>query len=218
METWFRYLFLTTLLFVGCSINSVVSAQSADNLDDEVLIQPGVKRTDFDESKINTDDFELLFTFGFLSIEDFGVNSLLALKINYYVDENIFVQAAIGQSSGSETSYETLTGGAPLLTETERDLSYYNINLGYNLLPGEAFLGDQVAYNTALYITAGIGNTEFAGDERFTFNYGIGYRFLLSDTFTIYSDFRNNVFDIDTFGREKTSNNLEFTVGIGLIF
>lgn len=217
METWFRYLFLISLL-LGFSGNSVVFAQSADNQDDEVLIQPDVKRTDFDESKINTDDFELLFTFGFLSIEDFGVNSLLALKINYYVDENIFVQAAIGQSSGGETSYEILTGGAPLLTEDERDLSYYNINLGYNLLPGEAFLGDSVAYNTALYITAGIGNTDFAGDERFTFNYGVGYRFLLSDTFTIYSDFRNNVFDMDTFGREKTANNLEFTVGIGLIF
>ena len=70
----------------------------------------------------------------------------------------------------------------------------------------------------AFYVTIGIGNTDFAGDERFTFNYGVGYRFLLSDIFTIYSDFRNNVFDMDSFGTEKTTNNLEFTIGLGFIF
>ena len=217
METWFRHLFLITLIF-NLSLVNGAHAQTPEITDESVLIEPGVKRSDFDESKIDTDDFELILTFGYLSLEDFGVNALLAIKINYYVNEDIFVQATIGQSKGGETSYEILTSGAPLLTDSEREVSYYNVNLGYNLLPGEAFLGDQIAYNTALYLTVGIGNTDFAGDERYTFNYGAGYRFLLNDSFTIYTDFRNNVFDIDVFGTDKTTNNLEFTMGLGYIF
>lgn len=220
MEIRLRHIFLALMLVGSTAFSaSVMSAEndSAES-DQTALIQPEVERRQFDEADIDGDDFEIVFSFGYLSIEDFGVNSILVLKLNYYIDENMFVQLALAESEGGETSFETLSGGAPLLTDEERELSSYSINIGYNLLPGEAFLTDQTTYNTSFYLTAGIGSTEFAGDDQYTLNYGAGFRFLLNDYMTINTDFRNNLFDMDTFGENKGTNNLEFTLGIGLVF
>ncbi len=218
MENRFCSLFLTALL-LGCSFISL-SAYSANQktVENSVLIQPEVKRQSFKEAHINGDDFEVLFFMGYLSIEDFGVNPLLAFKLNYHVSEKIFVQITLAQSEGSETSYEVITQGAPLLTDAERELQYYSFNIGYNLLPGEAFMNKKTTFNTDFYLSAGIGNTEFAGSERFTLNYGAGYRFLINDGLSMATEFRNNVFDVDAFGFVKKTNNLEFTIGIGWFF
>ncbi|MDJ0831971.1 MAG: outer membrane beta-barrel domain-containing protein [Gammaproteobacteria bacterium] len=215
METRFRRILLTALML--CYSSLLVAQQPAAD-DDSVMIEPSIERIEFDEAQIDTEDLEILLMLGYLSIEDFGVNELLQFNLNYHVNESIFVQVSFGQSDGGETSYEIITQGAPLLTPSERELSYYNINIGYNLLPGEAFLGDQLAHNTAFYLSAGIGVTEFAGDDRFTINYGAGYRFLLNDATGIYTDFRNHVFDMDTFGENKATNNLAFTLGISWFF
>ncbi len=215
METRFRRLLLAVVLLC---YGMLASAQQPTPDDDSVMIEPSIERVEFDEAQIDTEDLEIQLMAGYLSIEDFGVNNLLQFNLNYHVNQAIFVQASLGQSEGSETSYEIISQGAPLLTPSERELSYYNITIGYNLLPGEAFLGDQLAYNTALYLSAGIGVTEFAGDDRYTINYGGGYRFLLNDVFGIYTDFRNHVFDMDTFGEKKATNNLAFTLGISWFF
>lgn len=214
MENWLRYLFLG--LVAGGLLNTAAAAQPA--ADEGALIQPEVERIQFDEAQINGDDFEIMLFAGYLSIEDFGVNPMLAAKFNYYVNESIFVQIALAKSTAGDTSYEILSGGAPLLTDSERELQSYAINIGYNLLPGEAFPTENKAFNTAFFISGGIGNTTFAGSDRFTWNYGAGLRFLLNDAFSLYSEFRNNVFDVDVFGVTKSTSNLEFTLGAGWFF
>ena len=218
METWFRNLFLTLLTLSSCVIsNSAVSAEKEID-ENSALIQPEIQRVAFDEAQIDGDDFEIMLALGYLSIEDFGVNPLLAAKLNYYVNESVFLQLTLAQSKGGETSYEVLTGGAPLLTDEERRLRYYTIDIGFNLLPGEAFLNEDTAYNNALYVSAGIGNTEFAGSDRFTINYGAGYRLLLNDALSLTLDFRNIVFDLDVFGENKVTNNLQLLIGVGWFF
>ncbi len=215
METRFRHLLLTGVLLLN---SSLLSAQQPALDDDSVMVEPSIQRVEFDEALIDTEDFELLLAIGYLSIEDFGVNPLVSFRFNYHVNEDIFVQFGLGLAEGSETSFEVLAGGAPLLTDDEREFTYYNINVGYNLFPGEAFLGDQIAHNTVFYLSGGVGSTNFGGDDRFTINFGAGYRFLLNDSMAIYTDFRNNVFDMDVFGSSKTTNNLEFTLGYSLFF
>ena len=177
-----------------------------------------MKRVDFDEAHIDSDDFEIMLFAGYLSIEDFGVNPILAAKLNYHVNESVFLQLTLARSNAGQTSYEILTGGAPLLTDDERKLSYYTIDVGYNVLPGEAFFNESTAFNTAFYVSGGIGNTEFAGSDRFTINYGAGYRVLLNDSFSLTVDFRNMVFDVDVFGENKVTNNLQFLIGAGWFF
>ncbi len=119
MENWFRHLFLGSLL-AGNMITALHAAEP--EAAQGGLIQPEIERRSFDEAQINGDDFEIMLFAGYLSIEDFGVNPILAFKLNYYVNESIFVQLALAKSTGSDTSYEILSGGAPLLTDTEREL------------------------------------------------------------------------------------------------
>lgn len=217
MENRIRSIFLITLALGLLTVFSSANAQESE-IDDTRMIEPDVERIEFNEAMIDTEDYEILIAAGYLSIEDFGVNPLLELRFNYHIDENFFVAIALGQTEGSDTSYEVLSGGAPILTDEERELQFYRINIGYNLLPGEAFWSNDTTFNTAFYISAGIGNTEFAGDDHYTINYGAGYRFLINDALGIYTDFRNNVFDSDVFGSQKATNNLEFTLGASWYF
>jgi outer membrane beta-barrel protein len=217
MEIRFRSLFLS-LLLIAFSNTLSAAEPGADSEQQSLLIQPDIQRQQFDEAMINADDFEIMLALGYLSIEDFGVNSLTVAKLGYHVNEDIFLQLSYGQSKAGTTSYEVLSAGAPILTDAERELTYYSINIGYNLLPGEAFLTESKTFNTAFYLSAGMGVTEFAGENRFTINYGTGYRFLLNDSWAMTVDFRNNQFDMNAFGENKATNNLEFTFGVSWIF
>ncbi len=186
--------------------------------DSNQVIQPAIFRRQIDVDEIDTEDFEIGAYTGLLSTEDFGVNLVVGIRVAYHITENIFTEAAYGISDTSETSYERLSGGAQLLTPEERRLTYYNISLGYNLLPGEAYLNDGLAFNTALYIIGGVGITKFAGDNRFTANFGAGYRFLASDWLAIHADVRDHIFEIDLLGVKKTTNNLEMHLGLTVFF
>ncbi|NNE64660.1 MAG: outer membrane beta-barrel domain-containing protein [Gammaproteobacteria bacterium] len=196
-------------------------AQSVEEIDEEAeqgLIQPQIERVEFDESLIDSEDFEISAYIGMLSIEDFGVNTVSGGKIAYHINESYFAQLVVGESEAGKTSFEVLSGGAPLLSGDERKLTFYQINLGYNLFPGEAFISESMTLNNALYLVLGLGNTEFAGDDRFTVNYGFGYRLLFMDAFSVNADLRNHVFDMDVFGDSIETNNVEFSLALGWYF
>ena len=180
------------------------------------VIDPEVERRKIKEPAIDREDFELGAFAGIMSIEDFGSDVVYGARLAYHVTEGFFVEAAVGQSEAGKTSFEVLSGGATLLDD--RKLTYYNLSLGYNILPGEVFIGEGRAFNTNLYLIAGLGSTRFADDDRFTVNFGAGYRFLLTDTLALHLDFRDHLFDIDLLGEEKTVHNLEATLGITVFF
>ena len=182
------------------------------------VIKPVIERRTIDIDKIDTEDFEIGVFTGLLSVEDFGTNLVVGARAAYHVTESVFFEAAYAKSDTSETSYERLSGGAQLLTAAERQLTYYNISLGYNLFPGETFIGKNWAFNTALYVIGGVGNTTFAGDDRFTINLGAGYRFLATDWLALHIDVRDHIFDIDLLGDTKTAHNLETHGGVTVFF
>ena len=182
------------------------------------VIQPEIFRRKIEIDEIDTEDFEVGAYVGVLSTEDFGANTVMGVRVAYHITENIFAEAAYGVSDTSETSYERLSGGAQLLTPEDRILTYYNVSFGYNLLPGEAYLSDGMAFNTSLYIIGGAGITRFAGDDRFTVNFGAGYRLLASDWLAVHADVRDHIFEIDLLGVKKTTNNLEMHLGFTIFF
>jgi len=182
------------------------------------VIDPQVERREIKEPAIDREDFEIGAYAGIMSIEDFGSNVSYGIRLAYHITEGFFMEATVGQSAGGLTSFEVLSGGARLITDSERRLTYYNLNVGYNILPGEVFFGEGRAYNTNLYLTAGLGSTTFAGDDRFTVNVGAGYRFLLNDSVALHLDFRDHLFDIDLLGEEKTAHNLEAHLGVTVFF
>ncbi|MDX2457137.1 MAG: outer membrane beta-barrel domain-containing protein [Gammaproteobacteria bacterium] len=199
----------------GCSWLRVDDAPYEDS---EPVIKPELERRTITEADIDGENFEAGVFVGVMSIEDFGSNAVYGARLAYHITEDFFTEAAIGRTKADKTSFENLSGGAEILSDSQRDLTYYNISLGYNILPGEAFIGNGHAYNSALYIIAGIGNTDFADDNHFTVNVGAGYRFLLNDWIALHADFRDHIFDSDLLGSNKTTHNLEATGGISFFF
>lgn len=205
---------------LACLLQACSTMRVEDTAQDtsEPVIQPELDRRTISEADIDSEDFEVGVFAGVLSIEDFGSNPVYGVRGAYHVTEDFFVEAALGRSKADETSYETLSGGAQILTDDERELTYYNISLGYNLFPGEAFIGGKYAFNSSLYLIAGVGNTEFANDSHFTINIGAGYRFLMNDWLALHVDVRDHIFDSDLLGNDKTTQNLEVHGGITVFF
>ncbi len=224
MESRFRVLFLITVVIIlpGCAATKNLFGFGRDEAPPPTseppgqVIDPEVERREVKEPTIDRDDFEIGAFAGIMSIEDFGSDAVYGVRFAYHITEGFFVETTVGRSKASLTSFEVLSGGARLFDD--RTLTYYNLNLGYNILPGEVFIGEGRAYNTNFYLIAGLGSTNFADDERFTVNFGAGFRFLLTDSVALHVDFRDHLFDIDILGREKTTHNLEGTIGATVFF
>jgi outer membrane beta-barrel protein len=219
MEGRFLVLFLGLTLAVatltGCGRDRLVRAGDAS---EPPVIEPDVQRRAIEPPRIDTEDFEVGILVGQLSIEDFGVNTVTGARFAYHVTEALFVELAAGQADAELTSFERLSGAAQLLTDSEREYSYYNVSLGYNIFPGEHFIGRRRAMNTQTYVIGGVGKTKFAGDDRFTLNFGVGMRLMPLDWLAVHGDVRDHIFDIDLLGEEKTSHNLEATLGVTFFF
>ena len=226
MESRIFFLFLKRLLpftalmwLAGCSMLQQSANQSAD-ADDVVppVIEPEVERREIRVPKIDSENFEIGVYGGLISIEDFETNTVLGLRAAFHATEDIFLEAVYGKSEAGRTSFEVLSGAAELLTQDEREFTYYNLSLGYNVFPGDVFVGRKRAFNTSVYAIAGAGTTKFAGDNRFTINAGFGFRLIANDWLAFRADVRDHLFDIDLLGEEKTSHNIEYQFGFTFFF
>lgn len=217
METWIRGVFLigASALFSisGYAQNVETTAQNGE----QSVIQPDLNRRDINDSEIDSEDFEIGLYVGVISIEDFSSDTIVGARLAYHINEDFFVEANYAQAQAGETSFEILSGGSPFLTEEERDYTYYNLSLGYNL-NGEVFLTENLVFNSATYFTLGAGSTEFGGDSRFTVTLGAGYRLLITDYFAVHFDVRDHVFNSEIIGPEKSTHNIEYGVGATFFF
>ena len=165
MESRLQPVILTAALL--CLAGLPASALAADSKsNDQVIddiVKPDIERRTIDDDKIDTEDFELGFYAGVMSVEDFGSNDVYGLRLAYHISESMFIEGAYGITQTQKTTAETLDR-LVLLTDDQRELSYYSLNFGYNLLPGEHYVG-RWAFNTNFYIVAGAGSTLFADEE-----------------------------------------------------
>jgi outer membrane beta-barrel protein len=215
MENRIKHILLKGPLLAGLmSVSSFSGAQEGER----PLIEPDVQPRPVDEALIDTENFEIGAFTGILNIEDFESSFLWGGKLTYHLSERFFFEANVGFAEGGETSFEKLAGNVQVLSDDERDYRFYNVNIGFNLLPGEAFLTENYAFNTNFFVIAGAGATEFAGDTRFTANAGFGYQMLLTDSIAVQLSVREHLYRIDVLGEEKTSMNTEVSAGLSVFF
>jgi outer membrane beta-barrel protein len=243
METGIRVLLLTAVLMTlpGCASvrnwfhhRSEVRQAKADAKEEQAqadaqaaqldtdaspprVVDPEVERRKIKVPKIRSSNVEIGIQDGFISIEDFGTQNAYGLTAAYHVTEDFFFLGEYGRAYAGRTSFETL-GQFQLITDAERRFTYYSLSLGYNLLPGEAFIGRGIALTSAFYFVGGIGSTQFAGDDRFTVNFGGGYRVLPCDWLAIHIQVQDRVFRTDLLGVSKLTNNMEATIGTTVFF
>src|SRR5512139_2807203 len=172
------------------------------------VVEPAVKRRDVEPAAIDTENFEAGLFVGTISIEDFGSSVVYGARGAYHFTEDLFAEATIGTSKAGKTSYEDLSGAAELLTDSERQYTYYDLAIGWNALPGEVFFGGKRAMPSAVYFTLGAGSTRFAGDDHFTVALGAGLRLLVTDWVALHLDVRDHMFDSDLLGDNKLTQNL----------
>ncbi|MDX1734765.1 MAG: outer membrane beta-barrel domain-containing protein [Halioglobus sp.] len=182
------------------------------------VIDPQVERRDIDPAAIDSENIEVGIYAGMLSIQDFNSELVYGLRAAWHISEDIFLEASYGLSEGDLTSFEKLSGGAPLFEDAERDYEFYNLGFGWNALPGEIFLFGGRALKSDLYLFAGAGSTEFLDDRWFTASVGVGYRLLLNDWLAWRIDVRDHLFDRDTFGDSEITNNIELSSGFTVFF
>ncbi|MCG6866720.1 MAG: outer membrane beta-barrel domain-containing protein [Thiogranum sp.] len=199
-----------------CAGTVPLRATAADQ--PEQVVRPEIERRDISEADIDTEDFEVGAFFGAMNVEDFGTNPVYGARLTYHVTEYVFAEAAYGHTDTSETSFERLSGSAQLLDSSDRKLDYYNLSFGFNVLPGESFVGGRWAFTSDFYLVGGVGSTSFAGEDNFTWNFGFGYKVLANDWLALRVDARDHVFDVDLLGEKQTNHNLELTGGVSIFF
>jgi len=192
------------------------SAQNTERGESEQVIQPEIDRRQIRTPRINADDFEIGAYLGLLSVEDFGVKPVYGLRFAYHVAEDYFVEAILGRSTVSDQALCDL--GLCLFPSREENLTYYALSVGYNLFPGEIFFGRNTALATTVYLLGGVGNTNFADENHFTMNFGLGLRVLPNDWMALHLTFRDHVFQSDILGTKEIKNNFEMTVGLSAYF
>jgi outer membrane beta-barrel protein len=227
MENRIRILLLSAaLVMAGCSSlpwrdeapEPAQPSAEAGNGETPVVIDPQVERREVLPAKIDTENWEAGAYVGSLSVEDFEVNPVYGARLAYHINEDFFAEAIVGTSDAGLSSFERLSGGAPLLTDSERQVTYYSLGFGWNALPGEIFLGGKRALNSAVYLTLGAGSVRFAGDDRFVLTASAGARVLVRDWLAVHLTMRDHVMEIDVLGRNKTSHNYEATLSLTAFF
>jgi outer membrane beta-barrel protein len=230
MESRIRVLLLTAILVAlsGCASvrnwfhhgppPAATPVSTSDDAAPPRVVEPEVARREVTVPKIRSRNLELGAFYGVISIEDFGSHPVYGITTAYHITEDFFFQADLGHSTAGRTSFETLSGNIQLLTEAERRFTYYDLSLGYNFLPGEAFIGRDFAMTSAFYLLGGIGGTDFAGDTKFTVNFGAGYRVVPTDWLAVHVTVQDHVFQTSLLGYTKLTNNLEARIAATVFF
>jgi outer membrane beta-barrel protein len=211
------------LLFMGAASQLLPVFVLADTEEksipaQEQVIQPQLERRDVKVPHIKSNDIEVGYYSGILSMENFSAESVKGVRLAYHVTEDFFLEGAYARSTISDEFFRSRAFPITGFDNQEEDLTYYNLSLGFNVLPGEIFIGHRWAMASAFYIIGGIGTTTFANENYSTFNFGGGYRILLNDWFAVHIDMRDYVFDSDLLGQNKRTNNFEATVGLTVFF
>lgn len=183
----------------------------------EQVIVPQVERREVPLPRFPSKDFEIgLFT-GVYEVQNFGASSVSGVRLGYHITEDFFAEAAYAQTKVSDETYRQILPGGIFPTGKDT-LKYYNLSAGYNVLPGEVFLGSKRAKATAVYLIGGVGSTNFNDQKRQTFNVGLGLRLLLADRWALQVDMRDHIFSLDLLGKRQSTQNLELTGGLTFFF
>jgi len=210
-------MFLKTLLITCLGCTSYIS-YAQNSIPDDTDIKPIVERKEVLDDVLDTENFEIGIQAGLLSIEDFESSTWLSAHLGYHITEHFYVKARYATAEAGLTSFEKLSNTSPLLTDEQRELTYYGLNIGYNLMPGEIFLGKGLAFNSVFSVEVGGGTTEFAGDDNFTVNISTNYRVFINDWVAWDIGITDYIFDTTITGETKTTHNLNFNTGVAVFF
>jgi outer membrane beta-barrel protein len=184
---------------------------------DEPVIVPDVDRREVRVPRFPSNDIEFGLYGGTYTTDNFGTSGVGGGRLGYHITEDFFVEGSLGFSRVSDKAFRQVLPGGIFASGVDT-LRYRELSLGWNVLPGEVFLGTRTAKPSAIYLIAGLGTTSFDQQRAQTVNYGMGARVFVKDWFAVRFDVRDHVFVLDLLGRRQVTNNPELTTGLSFLF
>jgi outer membrane beta-barrel protein len=209
---------LRNTLLATLTISACLAAGAADQTPvTEQVVLPQVDRRDMKLPRFPSNDFEIGAFVGSYATQNFGTSTVGGVRLGYHVTEDFFVEGVLAQTQVSDASFRQVLPGGVFANDSEK-LRYYNLSVGYNVLPGEVFIGAKRAKPTAFYLIGGVGSTSFNQQSLATFNFGAGLRVYLNDHIALQLDARDHIFSLDLLGKRESTQNLELTAGVTASF
>ena len=209
-------LLLIAAFLLGLPFLATAQAQTQQPANQQVVV-PQVDRREIKLPKFPSKDIAIGVFGGVYSAENFGSSGVGGLRLGYHITEDIFVEGVYGQTKVSDETFRQILPGG-IFASPEQTLKYYNVSAGYNILPGEIFIGRNTAKASQFYVIGGVGSTRFLEQRRQTFNLGFGLRVLFWDRFAAQLDVRDHIYSLDILGRRQNTQNLELTAGLTFYF
>lgn len=204
---------LATLTATALVALAALPAHAAD----EPVVQPQVDRRDIKLPQFPSNDFEVGLFGGIYSTQNFGSSPAWGGRLAYHITEDFFIELNAGTTRVSDEAFRRILPGGIFTDDTET-LVYSNVNVGMNVLPGEVFIGRNYAMPSQVYIVAGGGTTRFNGQRMQTFDFGVGVKVFLSDSWALRVDMRDNIFKLDLLGKSDMTHNVELNAGLSFLF
>ncbi len=137
-------------------------------------------------------------------------NSLvLGGRLGYYVFDRLQAEGSLGWTHVRRPAeiVESLFG---LTLEAEDfHMLFYHLAATYELLPGRQMVP---------FVSAGVGSSIMQGDTETSVNFGAGTLVFLSRHVAMRWEVRNHQLRFGSEGARRTHNNVEFTLGSGVLF
>ncbi|MBV1884003.1 MAG: outer membrane beta-barrel domain-containing protein [Pseudomonadales bacterium] len=165
---------------------------------------------------IDTEFFELGVTTGIISVDDFSSELMLGVGAKFHATEDLFLQFTYGQADVSLSISEKK--GDEHFSGSSRTYRYYDFLVGYNVMAGEVFPYENAAYLSSLYVVAGVGNTDFGGENTFTLVAGVGYKVSVNNGLVWSVDLKDHAFKSGLIRLDEIAHNIEFSTSIGFLF
>ncbi len=179
------------------------------------MIAPPNEEKEVVEEKIDKEYLELAVFTGIYSVEGFNASPVQGLRAAIHMTEDFFFEGNYALTKAEQSEFTKQTGLSLLSNE---DLVYWNVNLGYNLFPGQIFLTRTITLNSTIYIVGGVGQTEFDDQNRFTYNFGTGYKIFFTDWMDLGFRLTFHSFESDLTGENVRLENMEGTVHLAVFF
>lgn len=180
-------------------------------------IQPEIERRDIKIPRIDSEYFELGLLAGSLSVEDFGSHFLYGIQGSLHITQSFFFKAQAVRSKINDNVFRRL--GLPLFVgEGTQAIEKYSVLLGWDVFPGEVYLGESYTISSSIYMQAGASSIHIGEKDYLGVVVGVGLRLMPLDWFAFSLDVSGSEYNSDLFGFEKISHDYETSIGLSVYF
>ena len=201
------------------SISLPVTAQTIGEVgeDSVTVISPKKKVAEVKTAQIDDERFEVGIFTGMMSIEDFDTNVVNGFTVNYHINSRFMASFIYGKTGEANATFEE-NEGASFVADREQGLQFTGVTGSYKLFQGRSYLSKKLKFNSHIHFGLGVENVKFAGESYFGMAMGLNYKTVLTDWLTADVNFRDHIFNRDWLEESKTTHNLEYSLGLNILF